>query len=363
MSANSSIQWTDATWNPVRGCTKVSPGCAHCYAETFAERFRGVKGHPYEQGFDLRLVPEKLAEPLKWRKPRRVFVNSMSDLFQDGVPFEFIDQAFAVMALSPQHTFQILTKRAERMREYFSEDLRQRVIEAGERMRPSRPPSHWYHISDWSCRTMPWPLANVWLGVSVENQHFADERIPLLLQTPAAVRFISAEPLLGPVDIGMSSATCGCCKRWPSRWVKVHREVRPQFPINLMQGADKVVAPAGIHRAESNQHGALSVNDMGLVPSDFDALPSLDWVIVGGESGPGARPFDIAWARSIVKQCADAKVACFVKQLGAVPVNAILGPVNPVNLRTVNAIKDRKGGDMAEWPADLRVRDFPQVSA
>lgn len=119
MSDRSAIQWTDATWNPVRGCTKVSPGCAHCYAETFAERFRGVKGHPYEQGFDLRLVPDKLDEPLRWKKPRRIFVNSMSDLFQDGVPDSFIDQVFAVMALARQHTFQVLTKRADRMRAYF----------------------------------------------------------------------------------------------------------------------------------------------------------------------------------------------------------------------------------------------------
>src|SRR3990167_2673132 len=120
VSTNSAIQWTDSTWNPVRGCVKISPGCAHCYAETFAERFRGVTGHPYEQGFDLRLVPEKLTEPLLWRKPRRVFVNSMSDLFQDGVPDSFIDRVFAVMATCPQHTFQVLTKRPERMRAYMS---------------------------------------------------------------------------------------------------------------------------------------------------------------------------------------------------------------------------------------------------
>src|ERR1700676_979310 len=120
MSEHSSIEWTDATWNALRGCTKIAPGCDHCYAETFAERFRGVKGHPYEQGFDLRLVPEKLTEPLRWKKPRRVFVNSMSDLFQEGVPDTYIDQAFAVMALAPRHTFQVLTKRAERMRSYLA---------------------------------------------------------------------------------------------------------------------------------------------------------------------------------------------------------------------------------------------------
>src|SRR3990172_6327366 len=121
MSDNSKIEWTDATWNPVRGCTKVSPGCAHCYAETFAERFRGVPGHPYEQGFDLRLVPEKLDEPLRWKKPRRIFVNSMSDLFQGGVPDEYIDRVFAVMALCLQHTFQLLTKRAARLPVYLND--------------------------------------------------------------------------------------------------------------------------------------------------------------------------------------------------------------------------------------------------
>src|ERR1700710_185049 len=119
MSDKTRIEWTDATWNPVRGCTQISPGCTHCYAETFAERFRGVKGHAYEQGFDLRLVPEKLQEPLKWKKPRMIFVNSMSDLFQNGVPNEFIDRCFSVMALARQHTFQVLTKRASQMYEYF----------------------------------------------------------------------------------------------------------------------------------------------------------------------------------------------------------------------------------------------------
>jgi protein gp37 len=135
MSNVSAIEWTDATWNPVRGCVKVSPGCANCYAETFAARWRGVPGHPYEQGFDLRLVPEKLTEPLKWKLPKRIFVNSMSDLFQDGVPDAFIDQAFAVMALCPQHTFQVLTKRAGRMREYMTAaDRRDRVVRAGTEM-------------------------------------------------------------------------------------------------------------------------------------------------------------------------------------------------------------------------------------
>ena len=165
MAERSSIEWTDATWNPVRGCTKVSPGCKFCYAQTFAERFRGVRGHPYEAGFDFRLVPGKLEEPLRWRRPRRVFVNSMSDLFHHQVPTTFIHQVFEVMEAADQHTFQILTKRAGRLA----------------RVAPK----------------LPWP-GNVWMGVSVESQRYL-ERVRLLQQIPAAVRFISAEPLLGPL--------------------------------------------------------------------------------------------------------------------------------------------------------------------
>jgi len=264
MSSLTNIEWTatvhpdgtvtpGSTWNPVRGCTKVSPGCANCYAETFAERFRGVPGHPYEQGFDLRLVPEQLEKPLHWKKPRRIFVNSMSDLFQDGVPDEYIDRVFAVMALCPQHTFQVLTKRAERMRDYI-EKLSGRLVELWDL---TNQPT-WISLP--AGRSFPrypdnWPLPNVWLGVSVENQHFADERIQLLLQTPAAVRFISAEPLLAPVD------------------------------LNGIEHEDAVIS-------------ALFCEED---PRDCGSLGSatLDWVIVGGESGPGARPFDLAWARPV----------------------------------------------------------------
>lgn len=275
MSDNSAIQWTDATWNPVRGCTKVSPGCANCYAETFAERFRGVPGHPYEQGFDLRLVPEKLTEPLKWKKPRRVFVNSMSDLFQDGVPDSYIGQVFTVMSAAKQHTFQVLTKRAARMRDLMT------------------------RYPEFAC-------PNIWLGVSVENQHFADERIPLLLQTPAAVRFISAEPLLGRVDL---------------------RAYLQQFMEDgfIPALADKPYDPATLSKR-------------------------IDWVIVGGESGHGARPFDLLWAQSMVGQCQRAGVPVFVKQLGA----------NPIRLDGDHVrFHNKKGGDMAEWPAALQVREFP----
>jgi protein gp37 len=166
MADRSRIEWTEATWNPVTGCSKVSPGCAHCYAETFAERWRGVPGHPYEQGFDLRLWPQRLEVPLRWRRPRVVFVNSMSDLFHEDIPNDFVAQVFHVMVRAEQHTFQVLTKRQERLAELAPQ--------------------------------LPWPR-NVWMGVTIENRRFV-HRADALREVPAAVRFISAEPLLGPLE-------------------------------------------------------------------------------------------------------------------------------------------------------------------
>lgn len=221
MSDASSIEWTDATWNPVRGCKKVSPGCKHCYAETFAERWRGIEGHPYGQGFDLRLVPEKLSDPVGWKRPRRIFVNSMSDLFQEGVDLAFVRRVFEMMSLAHWHTYQVLTKRAERMREQTRE-LPAELL--------GRP--------------------NVWLGVSVEDRKYGLPRIDVLREVRAAVRFLSIEPLLE--DLG---------------------------ELNLL----------GIH-----------------------------WVIVGGESGPGARPMNEAWVRSIRDQCTEQRVPFFFKQWGGV---------------------------------------------
>lgn len=301
MSDKTGIQWTDATWNPVRGCTKVSPGCAHCYAETFAERFRGVKGHPYEQGFDLRLVPEKLDAPLHWKTPRRVFVNSMSDLFQENVPDELIARVFAVMALSPQHTFQILTKRPGRMLAWFNwdegdidvEDLVGGALHDHHGITPSGDPAcgeEFFYFD--------WPLPNVWLGVSVENQHFADERIPLLLQTPAAVRFISGEPLLGPVCL---------------------TDIKQQI----------------LHKMEGDNH--IHIDALRCV-----VPPHIDWVICGGESGFGARAMQLEWARSLRDQCKAAGAAFFMKQLGG--------------------MRD-KHGEMEDFPEDLRIREFPGAKA
>lgn len=166
MAQRSAIEWTEMTWNPVTGCDRVSPGCAHCYALTFAERWRGLEGHPYEQGFDLKLWPERLEIPLRWRKPRMVFVNSMSDLFHEDVPLEFVQRVFGVMKATAQHTYQVLTKRHERLAELVPE--------------------------------LPWPK-NVWVGVSIENKRWT-VRADALRQVPAAVRFISAEPLLGRLE-------------------------------------------------------------------------------------------------------------------------------------------------------------------
>lgn len=304
------ISWTDQTWNPVRGCSRVSAGCEHCYAETQAARFCG-EGEPYhglvrrtERGRAqwtgaVRVVPEHLGDPLRWQRPRRVFVNSMSDLFHENLSSEDIAAVFGVMAASPTHTFQVLTKRANRMREWFAwvaENARTvcRVAASSYIGRPvEREP---YGTG--------WPLPNVWLGVSCEDQRAADERIPELLATPAAVRFVSAEPLLGPIDL----------RKWTLA-----------------------------------EHGRRHIG----------ALPGLSWVIIGGESGPNARPCDVAWIRSIVDQCRESDVACFVKQLGS---NAyaddwhgdLFVPTRPIRTN------DRKGGDPSEWPVDLRVREFPR---
>ena len=225
MSDRTRIEWTDATWNPVRGCTKISPGCTHCYAATFAERFRGVPGHPYEQGFDLRLVPEKLADPFLWPAPRRVFVNSMSDLFHADVPEDYITRVCRVMRAANWHTYQVLTKRADRMAGLLRGPLRFAA-----------------------------ELPNVWWGVSVENRRHGLPRVDLLRSAPAAVRFLSVEPLL---------------------------------------------------------------EDLG----DID-LTGIDWVIAGGESGPGARPLEAEWVRSLRDRCDAAGTRFFFKQWGGVRKHA-----------------------------------------
>lgn len=282
MSDNSSIEWTDATWNPVTGCTKVSPGCDHCYAETFAERWRGTPGHHFENGFDITLRPERLGQPIRWKRPRRIFVNSMSDLFHTDVPDEFIAEAFAVMAAAHWHTFQLLTKRHGRMRSLLGDPAFRELVQAesavlaheGVDVQTNNP---------WET----WPLPNVWLGVSVEDQKRADLRIPALLDTPAAVRWISAEPLLGPIDLHGQLDQHGHRPRL-TYWL----DGRPGW-------------------------GAEQTTGTGLIMQSLTVGPRLDWVVVGGESGPGARPMHPDWARNLRDQCAASGVAFLFKQWGA----------------------------------------------
>ncbi len=221
MGDGSSIEWTDATWNPVRGCTKISPGCKHCYAETFAERWRGIPNHPYEQGFELRLVPEKLAEPMSWGRSRMIFVNSMSDLFHEKIPTSYIRAVFEVMQLANWHVYQVLTKRAHRLCN-MTRQFESALVEQG----------------------------HIWLGVSVENRKHGLPRIDALRESRASVRFLSIEPLL---------------------------------------------------------------EDLGKLD-----LTGIDWVIVGGESGPGARPIRAEWVCEIRDQCKDAGVPFFFKQWGGI---------------------------------------------
>jgi protein gp37 len=273
------IEWTDKTWNPITGCTKVSAGCKNCYAEGVANRFWGDRPFSY-----LQFHPERLLQPLKWRKPCMVFVNSMSDLFHEQINPGRLDQIFAMMALTPQHTYQILTKRPERMLEYLCGESRHGKILLASKGNPNIP-SGMYPLAP------HWPLPNVWLGVSAENQKAADERIPLLRQIPAAMRFLSCEPLL--------------------------EEVR---------------------------------NGLGF-------KDGINWVIVGGESGPKARPCDITWIRSIVQQCKDAGVPCFVKQLGSRPTIQSLPEMGGV----IPYLATGKGNNPEEWPEDIRVRQMPSV--
>jgi protein gp37 len=295
----SKIEWTDRSdWNPIRGCTRVSPGCVNCYAEASAGRFSGAgqpfHGYATKKGGEARwtgkidLIEDRLTLPLRWKKPARIFVSSTSDLFHESLPDEAIDRIFAVMALAPQHTFQVLTKRADRMREYMDKACG-RLADAVMRLRKERgctsaiaPLPHIRLGAQW------WPLPNVWLGVSVEDQQRADERIPDLLATPAAVRWISAEPLLGPVDLTMLDATVGEKDQAES------------------SGLIFLDALTGVHRdAEDSIEGIYGNPD-----------PKIDWVITGGESGPNARPMHPDWARSLRDQCAAAGVPFFFKQWG-----------------------------------------------
>ncbi len=328
-----SIEWTDFRWNPVRGCSRISRGCEHCYAERMAARnLPGMRspttGKPYArmtpQGPHwtgrVELIPEKLDEPLRWRKPRKVFVNSMSDLFHESLPDEAIDRVFAVMALSPQHTFQILTKRPKWMLEYLGGDARLAIAEAIE-LRSWAPETH----DDFDARDVEpletWPLPNVWLGVSPHDQESADGTIPLLLQTPAAKRFVSLEPMLGPVDF-QGPMDCRSCDGDGE-----NRNGNACEACHTTGERDRRWLSCRYHPSGSCVCGT-----------------TLDQVIVGGESGPGARPCDVAWIRSVVRQCREAGVACFVKQGGA----------------SNRCEHSSKGGHFECFPPDLQVREFPR---
>jgi protein gp37 len=286
------------TWNPVTGCTKISPGCQNCYAERMAKRLRGRCGYDTEKPFKVTLHPDRLEEPLHWRKPSTVFVCSMGDLFHEDVPFDYIDRVFKRINGSPQHDFLILTKRPERMREYFARSMKF-LCAACQGTGCSYCLDHGYQ--NWEMK----PYSNVWLGVTAENQEMADERIPILLQIPAAVRFVSVEPMLGPINLRkwlFYQMRCTKCKDtgWvtglerPCQWCNPGGEFRSS------------VSPAERFK------------------------PKLDWVICGGETGPDARPVHPDWARSLRDQCVSAGVPFFFKQWGEY-IHASQTPDNMTN--------------------------------
>lgn len=283
MADNSPIEWTDATWNPITGCTLVDEGCRHCYAAHLITSWPAIGNHPSRKGLarknaageskftgEVRLNEQWLDQPLRlrWRKPRRIFVCAHGDLFHESVPDEWIDRVFAVMALAPQHTFQVLTKRPERARAYLQPFDQRRANALGNgviRLGYNGP-----------LESLPWPLPNLHLGTSISDQASANARIPALLECPAALRFVSAEPLLAPVDLDA-----------------------------ITKGDGMIYALSGIHA------------DDNIGPSGFAKTPKIDWVIVGGESGPKARPMHPDWARSLRDQCVSAGVPYFFKQWGA----------------------------------------------
>ena len=336
MGDRTSIEWTatiqpdgsvtpGSSWTPIRArnretglvgwfCIHASDGCTNCYAEAINRRLgSGVDYRAQDRDkVEVYLGEKILAQPLRWKKPRKIFVCSMTDLFGEWVTDEMIDKIFAVMALCPQHTFIVLTKRSARMRKYFQEAhitapdglgwrwcMAVSALLGGERS-----------------GRIPFPLPNVWLLVSVEDQRRADERIPDLLGTPAAVRGVSYEPAIEGIDI----------QRYLRRMV-----VRPNEELT-----DRMVEEGWSFEGGDGDH------------------PGLNWTICGGESGAGARPFNIEWARSVIAQCKAAAVPVFMKQVGAKP---FIGR----NGGTMHLLyNDRKGGDISEWPEDLRVREYPE---
>lgn len=369
MSGKTKIEWTEYNWNFLRGCKRVSEGCRNCYAEKIAGRFSGeglayhglatMNGEARWTG-EISFDEKTLLAPLKRKIPTTYFVNSMSDLFYEKVTDEMIDKALAVMALCPQHTFQILTKRPERMKAYFEKADQPPV--------GTLHPKYWRQWQVWASsvglptpKQLPWmwneadrgvygtwPLPNVWLGVSVEDQKTADERIPILLQTPAAIRWLSVEPLLGPVDLSHFIALDGT-------------------------NADGEFLEANGWGYDSWSGGFIGPNTYR--DSTYAPEPGLHWIVCGGESGPRSRPCDINWIRSIVQQCKAAGVPVFVKQLGAKPFAtndgchpdfkgcghpSLYGGVCDC-CGAMPLVLDRKGGNISEFPSDLQIREFPNA--
>ncbi len=324
---NNIIPWTEKTWNPVRGCSRVSPGCVLCYAERMAARnLPSMKspttGEPFAIMTDsgprwtgkVELIEDALSKPMHWRKPRRVFVNSMSDLFHEKLPKNDILAVFKVMGKCPQHTFQILTKRQRRLLEVLRGRYWRNLGHS-----PAMGGDH-YVLLQKGANPRPGDLdflPNVWLGVSIENEKTAWGRIPLLMRTPAARRFVSYEPALDRVDLTfvlkISCPRCGL--------------LQPRNHDPYCQGCDE----------------------------DLRARRRLDWVIIGGESGPGARPFRLEWLRFMIRQCEAAGVPLFVKQLGARPAAE-----TPDDQTWLDALTDVKGERIEEWPPDLRIRQYPE---
>ncbi len=308
MGDKTKIEWTDATWNPLRGCSRVSEGCRNCYAESVAHRFsepgmphegltRIVNGHPAWTG-EVRMIPELLDQPLRWRKPRRIFVNSMSDLFHENVPDYFIDRVFGVMwachVCDRQHVFQILTKRAKRMRDYMMQDRRAQWARAAAFVAGGYDPDGMFD----DIANLQGPHPRIWLGVSAENQPAADERIPLLLDTPAAVRWISAEPLLEAVDVS----------RWLDPTGIECRDVCPDSSFVIARDVEAVAVENGDIRPICPHCGQIA-NWTG-------RGAGIDWIVAGGESGPHARPTHPDWLRSLRDQCKTAGVPFLFKQWG-----------------------------------------------
>ncbi|MHB8370641.1 MAG: DUF5131 family protein [Leptospirales bacterium] len=322
MGDQSKIAWTDATWNPVSGCSKVSEGCRNCYAERDWPRLSKLVPAYVGRSFgDVACHEDRLNQPLRWKRPRKIFVNSMSDLFHASVSDEFIDSVFGVIWSclwgrneQPGHIFQILTKRPERMRDYLSKNRRENWAHAAIHYGGKFDPDGLY---DQTIELSEKPHPRIWLGVSIEDQESADERIPLLLETPAANHWVSIEPMIGPVNLG-------------------------EVPVGML--------------------GPLR-------PGASTNLPKIDWVVVGGESGPNARPMEAEWVRKIKYKCEEAGTPLFVKQLGAAysdPVDGIAGAALKIPEEAIyllkRRLKHRSGADINEWPEDLKVREWPEYT-